>query len=89
MQYYTSKTNLELGVVYKLREKKLFSQPLPCEEIAVKFVKKKYQQIIYYLFNFIVIVFFLYTKLKIYEDSYFKVCSQLNVVKYVLKKLQS
>ena len=31
---------LELGDVYKLR-KNVFSQPLPCKKVAVKFVKKK------------------------------------------------
>ena len=68
---------------HKLR-KNVLRQPLQCKKIAVKCVIFFINKYFFILFYFIVIGF-LYTKLKIYKNSYF----QLNVNKYVLNKSQS
>ena len=52
MEDYTPKKKLELSDVYKLK-KNVFSPPLPCKKIAVRFV-------IFFLTNifFFIVIFF-------------------------------
>ena len=87
MQYYTPKKFWSLGMFINWG-KNVFSQPLPCKKIAMKFVIFFFNKY-FLIFLFSCDCFFVYKKLKIYEDSYFSVFLRLNVAKYVLKKLQS
>ena len=65
--------------------KNVFSQPLPCRKVAVKFDLFFFQQICFYYYFFL-IVFFYTKKLKFMSIHIFHFL-RLNVAKYILKTI--